>query len=177
MATADPPSALVTYTAATSIETYVDATRRRTGRELRVSRVRRSVAPTRTMRNITHRKHVAVYRRVARENVRLYSASFSETRRVADHRKQMSASVRIDGHRGEAEAVAENGTVPDRERLAVSRLAGVCPVCERPIDGGGYGTGRIADGLFCSLECLAVYWYPARSAGERPRSAGEREGA
>jgi hypothetical protein len=109
--------------------------------------------------------------------VRLYSAGFSGTRRVAGHPKKMSASVRVDGHRGEAETVVENRTGPDRERLAVSRLAGVCPVCERPIDGGGYGSGRIADGLFCSLECFAVYWYPTRSAGERPRSAGEREGA
>jgi hypothetical protein len=47
--------------------------------------------------------------------------------------------------------------------LAACRLAGVCPVCDKPIEGGGYGTGRIDDGLFCSLECVAIYWYEPRS--------------
>lgn len=176
MATAEPPSALGHPEHSCFNRAARGHDPRRTGRALR-SRESGGLSHRLALRNITHRKHVAVYRKVARVNVRLYSASFGGTRRVADHRKQMSASVRIDGHRGKAEAVAENRTWPDRERLAVSRLAGVCPVCERPIEGGGYGSGRIADGLFCSLECYAVYWYPARSAGERPRSAGERGGA
>ena len=75
-----------------------------------------------------------------------------------------------------AEAVAESRIgPPDRELLAASRLAGICPVCQRPIEGGGYGTGRLADGLFDSLDCVAIYWYPARlSTGDK---AHERDQA
>ena len=58
--------------------------------------------------------------------------------------------------------MAESRVWPDRELLATCRLAGVCPVCGQPVEGGGYGTGRIADGLFCSLNCLADYWYSPR---------------
>ena len=57
--------------------------------------------------------------------------------------------------------MAESRPWPDREMLAACRLAGVCPVDGKPIEGGGYGTGRIADGIFCSLDCLA-------STGTRP---------
>jgi hypothetical protein len=62
--------------------------------------------------------------------------------------------------------VSESKIWPDREMLAASRLAGICPVCGKPVEEGhGYGTGRVADGLFCSLDCVAVYWYPPRPAG------------
>lgn len=61
--------------------------------------------------------------------------------------------------------MAESKVWPDREMLAASRLAGICPVCGKPVEGGGYGTGRVADGLFCSLDCLAVYWYSPRPDG------------
>lgn len=66
--------------------------------------------------------------------------------------------------------MAEDAVWPDRQLLAACRLADICPVCERPIEGGGYGTGRIADGLFCSLDHVAEYWYS-------PRPKNEREGA
>jgi hypothetical protein len=37
----------------------------------------------------------------------------------------------------------------------------VCPNCLAPIPkrGGGYGSGRLADGLFCSLKCFGDFWY------------------
>jgi len=34
----------------------------------------------------------------------------------------------------------------------------ICPTCGTTIpDNGGYGSGRIADGRFCSLECYGKY--------------------
>ena len=46
-----------------------------------------------------------------------------------------------------------------REVAATARRLGVCPACGRTLDGPGYGTGRIADGNFCSLGCVADFWY------------------
>ena len=42
---------------------------------------------------------------------------------------------------------------------AMARRLGVCPACGSTVDTSGYGTGRVADGNFCSLACVADYWY------------------
>ena len=31
-----------------------------------------------------------------------------------------------------------------------------CDLCGEVIEGAGYGSGRIADGLYCSLRCFAL---------------------
>jgi hypothetical protein len=51
---------------------------------------------------------------------------------------------------------------PDRMRLAAARLSGRCPMCGKPLGEAPYGTGRVADGIFCSLECLSRYHYEGR---------------
>lgn len=61
--------------------------------------------------------------------------------------------------------------LPARESLAVHRLAGECPQCAAPVGEDAYGTGRVADGLFCSLSCLADYWY--QDPGSLSRSSPE----
>ena len=53
-----------------------------------------------------------------------------------------------------------------------ARRLGVCPACGREMNEPGYGSGAIADGNFCSLECFANYWYG--SAGE-PDEASHSE--
>ena len=89
------------------------------------------------------------------------------SRRVGDACRQASANVRTDAWaEQEVGPVSRSKAWPDRELLAASRLEGVCPVCGCPIEGGGYGTGRIADGLFCSLDHLADYWYSSHHPGE-----------
>lgn len=46
----------------------------------------------------------------------------------------------------------------EQEYLAQCRRDGICPRCQKPIPpGAGHGTGRHADGLFCSLDCFATY--------------------
>lgn len=54
-----------------------------------------------------------------------------------------------------------------REAAAIARRLGVCPACGKKLDGPGYGTGRIADGDFCSLNCVADYWYSDPGRGGR----------
>lgn len=47
-----------------------------------------------------------------------------------------------------------------RDAVAVALRLGVCPACGReltPTD--RYGSGRLADGIFCSLGCYAGYRY------------------
>lgn len=45
-----------------------------------------------------------------------------------------------------------------KRRIAHAHKAGACPQCDKPIPaGGGIGTGRLDDGLFCSLECFASF--------------------
>ena len=35
----------------------------------------------------------------------------------------------------------------------------LCGRCGRAVpDGGGVGTGRLSDGFFCGLACLAAFW-------------------
>lgn len=46
-----------------------------------------------------------------------------------------------------------------RTIAANARALGVCPQCGAELIRAGYGTGSNADGLFCTLECLARYWY------------------
>lgn len=57
-----------------------------------------------------------------------------------------------------------------RDRLVEYAYAlGICPNCGRSIasrvDGSGkvrpdgYGSGSLPDGLFCSLDCFASFWY------------------
>lgn len=41
--------------------------------------------------------------------------------------------------------------------LTLSSQLGVCPKCGREIEGPGYGSGRLSDGLFCSLSCYAEF--------------------
>jgi len=51
---------------------------------------------------------------------------------------------------------------PDRVQLAAARLRNRCPMCGEPLGEAPYGTGRIADGSFCSLRCLSEYHYEGR---------------
>ena len=52
--------------------------------------------------------------------------------------------------------------------LESCRLQGVCPMCTEPCS-RGIGTGRLGDGIFCSLECFhafrAKYDYLLNSGG------------
>ena len=47
----------------------------------------------------------------------------------------------------------------EREALAVALREGCCPVCGKALAEPGYGSGKLADGLFCSLRCLSEFWY------------------
>jgi hypothetical protein len=44
----------------------------------------------------------------------------------------------------------------------------LCPNCEKEIADrmNAYGSGSLADGLFCSLDCFASFWY--RRSGPGP---------
>ncbi len=46
-----------------------------------------------------------------------------------------------------------------REFIRDCRSRGICPQCLKPVpEGGGVGTGRIMDGLFCSFECYGAFY-------------------
>ena len=46
-------------------------------------------------------------------------------------------------------------------RLKAALAANVCPQCGTDLtDRARYGTGRIAEGYFCSLECVAGFYAP-----------------
>ena len=45
------------------------------------------------------------------------------------------------------------------ELLAIALRDGYCPVCGQTLTKPGYGSGKIADGLFCSLRCFSDFWY------------------
>lgn len=60
-----------------------------------------------------------------------------------------------------------------RRVAANSRLLGVCPGCGRELTKPGYGTGSNADGNFCSLACLADFWYGSGPHG-RSGAGGRR---
>jgi len=52
-----------------------------------------------------------------------------------------------------------NGDELDILRLRASAEAEVCPSCGRQIVEAGHGSGRLDDGLFCSLDCFAEFHY------------------
>jgi len=66
--------------------------------------------------------------------------------------------VRLRQHKGGSN-VSGDPAEAKRGVAAIARRLGVCPACGRAIDGAGYGTGRTDDGVFCSLGCVADYWY------------------
>jgi ribosomal protein L37AE/L43A len=43
-----------------------------------------------------------------------------------------------------------------RQRIEDARRRDVCPECEKPLT-DRVGTGALADGVFCSLECQAKF--------------------
>jgi ribosomal protein L37AE/L43A len=43
-----------------------------------------------------------------------------------------------------------------RQRIEDARRRDVCPECEKPLT-DRVGTGTLADGVFCSLECQAKF--------------------
>lgn len=48
----------------------------------------------------------------------------------------------------------------ERTGLLTSALrGGYCPKCGKILTEPGYGTGRLADGLFCSFRCFSDFWY------------------
>ena len=48
--------------------------------------------------------------------------------------------------------------VDKRQRAREQNEKGLCPQCGRPLPGDPVGTGRIVDGYFCSLDCIAIYY-------------------
>jgi hypothetical protein len=46
-----------------------------------------------------------------------------------------------------------------RDAAAIARRLGICPASGKAVETSGYGTGHVADGNFCSLACVADYWY------------------
>jgi len=53
----------------------------------------------------------------------------------------------------------------------------ICPTCAAAIpENGGYGSGRIADGRFCSLDCYGKYHEAAiRKRGEAAIARSRRK--
>lgn len=43
------------------------------------------------------------------------------------------------------------------ERIASAADADRCPECGAPLGDSRVGSGRIADGIFCSLACLSTF--------------------
>jgi hypothetical protein len=44
-----------------------------------------------------------------------------------------------------------------QERIAAAAREGNCPECGCRLDRDRIGSGRLADGVFCSLDCLASF--------------------
>jgi hypothetical protein len=44
-----------------------------------------------------------------------------------------------------------------RERIEKAGRDGRCPQCEKRLEQDRIGTGALADGTFCSIECLATF--------------------
>jgi hypothetical protein len=63
-------------------------------------------------------------------------------------------------------------------RLVDADRSGVCPTCDRQLGAHPTGTGSIADGRFCGLECLAKFYEPElrRKATEGARGNGDASG-
>jgi len=50
-----------------------------------------------------------------------------------------------------------------RLQLLSYRAERRCPNCGMHYrSAGGYGSGRVDDGVFCSLDCFAKFWYEGR---------------
>lgn len=50
-------------------------------------------------------------------------------------------------------------SLSDEGTIDSARERGVCPHCESRVEPGtGVGSGRRADGLFCSLKCFAEFY-------------------
>jgi hypothetical protein len=61
----------------------------------------------------------------------------------------------------------------DRLRVRASAEAGICPACSGALRAdAGVGTGRLDDGLYCSLACLASVIY---DVGATPGASGSAE--
>ncbi len=59
-----------------------------------------------------------------------------------------------------------------QEAVRKALEAGVCPECGKPAgpDSERFGTGRIDDGYFCSLDCLGTFYEDENR--ERHRQSG-----
>ena len=70
--------------------------------------------------------------------------------------------------------MAVDDTMP--QRILDSYQKGICPRCENPIRAsGGVGTGRIEEGLFCSLDCYSRFY--GRELEERASSSPGPDGS
>lgn len=60
-----------------------------------------------------------------------------------------------------------------RDRIARGHDKGLCPNCWGLIEPGeGVGSGRLADGIFCGLDCQAAFhkdYYRERTRASNPR--------
>lgn len=62
----------------------------------------------------------------------------------------------------------------DKERrIAAARQDETCPECGKPLPSGGerVGSGALADGVFCSLDCQAAFhedYYRERARASNP---------
>jgi len=55
--------------------------------------------------------------------------------------------------------------------IAAARAADTCPQCTREFDADRIGSGALADGIFCSLACMAPFhedYYRERRAWGQP---------
>jgi hypothetical protein len=59
-----------------------------------------------------------------------------------------------------------------KDRIARGHDQGLCPNCWSSIEpGGGVGSGRLADGIFCGLDCQAAFhkdYYRERARASNP---------
>jgi hypothetical protein len=55
--------------------------------------------------------------------------------------------------------------------IAAAAVEGRCPQCGVLLGSARFGSGRLADGVFCSLTCFAAFhdeYFTERIAGSRP---------
>jgi hypothetical protein len=61
---------------------------------------------------------------------------------------------------------------PEAKRRRISEAnPDRCPNCGQPLGTDRVGSGRLSDGIFCSLECLATFhddYFDERARGSRP---------
>jgi hypothetical protein len=51
-----------------------------------------------------------------------------------------------------------------RDQIARAGELGVCPNCDKPLGEDRVGSGRLSDGVFCSLDCIAMFHHDYFSA-------------